>query len=108
MRADARIGVDVMPGPYFKGYDAPIDPSEVHFTAVEACGCDKCIFKAQRTVVCHRVAMIAEEKGLPDCTLGFIYVLDKSDARQLRIKSESATDCESATPSNTSPRGNNV
>jgi hypothetical protein len=97
-----------MPGPYFKGYDAPIDPSMVHFTAVEATTCDGCLFARQRFSVCEAAAQKAESLDLPDCTRSVIYVLDKSDARQLRIKSESAADCESATPSNTSPRGNNV
>ena len=80
-----------MRGPYFKGYAAEVDPATLHFTAIEGATCEGCLFYHQRSSVCHKAERAAALVDLPGCEQGFIYILDKSDARQMRIKSESPT-----------------
>lgn len=74
---------------------APVDPDNLRFKAVQAPvfgDCDGCLFIGQRASVCKRANRIAVEAGDPDCdqVLGapkrtVIYVLDKSDPRQLPL-----------------------
>ncbi len=82
-----------MSGKYWQGYDEPVDPATMHFTAIPGATCEGCIFYRQRSNVCHKAEQAAALIDLPICSVGpgYIYILDKSDARQLRIKSESAT-----------------
>ena len=74
---------------------APIDPDTIRFKAVQAPvfgECDGCHFIGQRANVCMRAAAIAVTAGDPDCDQVLtapkrtvIYVLDKSDPRQLPL-----------------------
>ncbi len=76
-----------MTAKYFTGYPAEVDPATLHFTATEGATCEGCIFLHQRSNVCHKAAHVAALIALPDCSKGFIYIFDKSDARQMRIES---------------------
>ena len=72
--------------------DEPINPSTVRFTAKEADApsCEGCLF--ERSVgVCSSAAALAVANDQPDCDdrspagMTYIYVLDKSDPRQLDL-----------------------
>jgi hypothetical protein len=74
---------------------APIDPDTIRIKAVQAPifgECDGCHFMGQRASVCFRAASIAVAAGDPDCDhvliapkRTVIYVLDKSDPRQIPL-----------------------
>lgn len=74
---------------------SPIDPSTLRIKAVQAPvfgECDGCLFQGQRSSVCFRAAAIAVAAGDPDCDKVLtapkrtvIYILDKSDPRQLPL-----------------------
>ena len=73
---------------------APIDPEQIRFVAAPAPKfgeCDGCIFVSQKATVCDRAAAIAIAAGQSDCDhalpgrRSLIYVLDKSDPRQLTL-----------------------
>ena len=67
---------------------APIDPASVRFTARETGdSCTGCLFASQSSRVCDQVHDIARDAGLPLCvdTENYIYILDKSDPRQLPL-----------------------
>lgn len=71
-----------------------LDPASLRFTAERAnlvdC-CDGCLFAGQGGATCMQAAHIAMAAGLPDCEdrhpVGgsYVYVIDKSDARQLPL-----------------------
>lgn len=70
----------------------PINPAAVRFRALEAQApsCEGCLF--ERSVgVCSTAASLAVANGQPDCDdrspagMTYIYVLDKSDPRQLDL-----------------------
>lgn len=72
--------------------DEPINPSTVRFKAKEAAApsCEGCLF--ERSVgVCSSAAALALTNDQPDCDdrspagMTYIYVLDKSDPRQLDL-----------------------
>ena len=65
-----------------------------HFTAIEqpdADECKGCLFEREHTTECHAAAIEAKRLDLPDCEdrapsgNGYIYVLTKTDPRQMRI-----------------------
>ena len=73
---------------------SPIDPDTIRIKAVQApvfCECDGCLFIGQRSAVCNRANAIAMAAGDPDCDQvlpgcrSVIYVLDKSDPRQMPL-----------------------
>ena len=74
---------------------SPIDPDTIRIKAVQAPKfgqCDGCHFIGQRADVCFRAAAIAMAAGDPDCEKVLtgpkrtvIYVLDKTDPRQLPL-----------------------
>ena len=74
---------------------SPIDPDTLRIKAVQAPKfgqCDGCHFIGQRADVCFRAAAIAMAAGDPDCEKVLtgpkrtvIYVLDKSDPRQMPL-----------------------
>lgn len=74
---------------------APIDPDTLRIKAVQAPvlgDCDGCAFIGQRAAVCNRANAIAVAAGDPDCDQVLasprrtvIYVIDKSDPRQLPL-----------------------
>lgn len=74
---------------------APIDPDSIRIKAVQAPvfgECDGCLFIGQRSSVCNRANAIAVAAGDPDCDQALtapkrtvIYVIDKSDPRQLPL-----------------------
>lgn len=73
---------------------SPIDPDTLRIKAVQAPvfgECDGCLFQGQRSSVCFRAADIAVAAGDPDCDQvlpgrrSVIYVLDKSDPRQMPL-----------------------
>lgn len=73
---------------------APVDPSTIRFKAVPApayANCQGCLFAGQRVAVCWSAAEIAVRNEQPDCDgqlpggRSIIYVLDKSDPRQLDL-----------------------
>lgn|GEM_PF-5620855 len=73
--------------------------SAAHFTAAESHHeCEGCIFERERTSECKEAAQIAKRLDLPDCEdrapsgHGYIYVLTKSDPRQLRIATKDDDD----------------
>ena len=72
--------------------DEPISPSTVRFKAKEAAApsCEGCLF--ERSVgVCSTAAALAVANDQPDCDdrsaagMTYIYVLDKSDPRQMDL-----------------------
>lgn len=76
---------------------APIDPKTVRFTLAQASQhleCHGCIFKGQHSSICREASAIAKADGLEDCDIPLpngesaIYVLDKSDPRQIPIIAE--------------------
>ena len=82
--------------PHWEGDTAsPIDPDTLRIKAVQAPKfgqCDGCHFIGQRADVCFRAAAIAMAAGDPDCEKVLtgpkrtvIYVLDKSDPRQMPL-----------------------
>jgi hypothetical protein len=74
---------------------APIDPDTLRIKAVQApvfSECDGCLFIGQHSNVCYRAAAIAMAAGDPDCDQVLaaprrtvIYILDKTDPRQLPL-----------------------
>lgn len=73
---------------------SPINPDTLRIKAVQAPvfgECDGCLFQGQRSSVCFRAADIAIAAGDPDCDQvlpgrrSVIYVLDKSDPRQMPL-----------------------
>jgi len=73
---------------------APIDPDTIRIKAVQAPNFgnwDGCLFIGQRADVCNRANAIAMAAGDPDCDQVLpgrrtvIYVLDKSDPRQMPL-----------------------
>ncbi|MDN4061164.1 hypothetical protein QPK31_23370 [Massilia sp. YIM B02769] len=73
---------------------SPIDPDTIRIKAVQAPvfgECDGCLFIGQRSAVCNRANAIAMAAGDPDCDQvlpdrrSVIYVLDKSDPRQMPL-----------------------
>ena len=81
--------------PHWEGDTAsPIDPDTIRIKAVQAPvfgECDGCLFIGQRSAVCNRANAIAMAAGDPDCDpvlpgrRSVIYVLDKSDPRQMPL-----------------------
>ncbi len=81
--------------PHWEGDTAsPIDPDTIRIKAVQAPvfgECDGCLFIGQRSAVCNRANAIAMAAGDPDCDQvlprrrSVIYVLDKSDPRQMPL-----------------------
>lgn len=77
-----------------------IDPREIRFKAVVARPvCKGCLFERESVAICNAAVAIAKENGFPDCDDQaqdggrYIYVVDKSDPRQMRItRSEAAAD----------------
>lgn len=72
--------------------DEPVNPSTVRYKAQEATApsCEGCLF--ERSVgVCSTAAALAVANDQPDCDdrspggMTYIYVLDKSDPRQLDL-----------------------
>ena len=72
--------------------DEPVNPAAVRYTAQEAAtpSCEGCLF--ERSVgVCSTAAALAVANDQPDCDdrspagMTYIYVLDKSDPRQLDL-----------------------
>lgn len=73
----------------------PINPDQVRFKAINAPllgECDGCMFIVQRAAVCIRASQIAQAAGDPDCEKVLagprrtvVYVVDKSDPRQLPL-----------------------
>lgn len=82
-------------GPMWEGYSAkPLDPAAVRFKAAPALvrgECDGCVFCGQRAAVCRQVEAIAMANNIIDCDgrlqdgSSVIYVVDKSDPRQLDL-----------------------
>lgn len=74
---------------------SPLDPYTIRFKAIQAPefgDCDGCLFIGQRASVCKQANRIAVEAGDPDCDQVLkapkrtvIYVLDKTDPRQLPL-----------------------
>lgn len=73
---------------------SPINPDTLRIKAVQAPvfgECDGCLFQGQRSSVCFSAADIAVAAGDPDCDQvlpgrrSVIYVLDKSDPRQMPL-----------------------
>ena len=73
---------------------APINPDNVRIKAIEAPvfgECHGCLFAGQRAAVCIKAAANAVDAGDPDCDhvlpgrRAVIYVIDKSDPRQLPL-----------------------
>lgn len=82
--------------PNWAGFTAaPIEPEAPYIKAVQAPvfgECDGCLFIDQRSSVCTRANAIAIAAGQPDCDQVLtapkrtvIYVLDKTDPRQLPL-----------------------
>lgn len=81
--------------PKWEGETAtPVMPAEIRFKATaapEQGECDGCIFCGQLSKVCFQAADIAVANGDIDCDQllpdgrSVIYVLDKSDPRQLNL-----------------------
>lgn len=79
-----------------------VEPDAVRFTAKPDGGdsCENCMLKFQPASVCKVAATLAVERGLPDCDEvipwpaydgppeSYIYVLDKSDPRQIQMELE--------------------
>jgi hypothetical protein len=82
-------------GPLWEGYSAaPIDPASTRFKADAALvrgECDGCLFWGQRAAVCRQVEAIARANNIIDCDgrlpdgRTVIYVVDKSDPRQMDL-----------------------
>jgi len=72
-------------------YAPPVDPSAIRFKAQPSYNCDGCLFLGQRNSVCDHAGKIAASIEQPDCDqlapngMTYIYVLDKSDPRQLDL-----------------------
>lgn len=73
---------------------APINPDTIRIKAVQAPvfgECDGCHFIGQRSAVCKQASANAVDAGHPDCDdvlpgrRSVIYVLDKTDPRQLPL-----------------------
>jgi hypothetical protein len=73
---------------------APVNPETIRFTAAQAPHfreCDGCLFVSQRASVCSQASAIAVAAGHPDCDdvlpgrRTVIYVLDRSDPRQMPL-----------------------
>lgn len=74
---------------------APLDPAAMQYRAVAATGvdpCTGCLFKGQKSKVCIAAGTLARLAGMPDCEESdtatgrtFVYVLIKTDPRQMRI-----------------------
>lgn len=82
--------------PNWAGFTAaPIEPETIRIKAVQAPvfgECDGCLFIDQRSNICARANAIAIAAGQPDCDQVLtgpkrtvIYVLDKTDPRQLPL-----------------------
>ncbi len=73
----------------------PLDPSAMQYRAVAATGvdgCTGCLFKGQKSKVCMAAGTAARLARMPDCEdrdadtgRTFVYVLIKTDPRQMRI-----------------------
>jgi hypothetical protein len=82
-------------GPMWEGHNAkPIDPAATRFKAAPALvrdECDGCVFCGQRAAVCRQVEAIAAANNIIDCDgrlsdgSSVIYVVDKSDPRQMDL-----------------------
>jgi len=84
------------------GNDAPpLDPAAMQFRAVAATGvdgCTGCAFKGQKSKVCTAAGAAARLARIPDCEerdtetgRTFVYVLIKTDPRQMRIETGELT-----------------
>ena len=74
-----------------------VDPDAVRFTVAEAevfADCQGCIFQGQPSEVCRRAVEIAKDGNLIDCDdplpngRSGIYVIDRSDPRQIQMELE--------------------
>lgn len=82
-------------GPLWKGHSGkPLDPATVRFKPEPAPvpgECDGCVFCNQLASVCFRAAEIAAANNIIDCDSRLpdgrtvIYVVDKSDPRQMDL-----------------------
>jgi hypothetical protein len=82
-------------GPLWEGHNAqPLDPATLRFKAEPALvhgECDGCVFCGQRAAVCRQVEAIAAANNIIDCDgrlpdgSSVIYVIDKSDPRQMDL-----------------------
>jgi hypothetical protein len=69
----------------------PLDPARTIFAASrrpvsmldeDEDPCEGCVFRKERSEVCHKAAAEAKLRKLPDCEDGFVYVLVKVDTRK--------------------------
>ena len=90
------------PGGWWRGSGPPADPGARRFTAALASAeCKGCLFERNNAATCRQAGEIAAAQGLPDCEArapggqAHIYVLDKSDPRQVDlIKTMTSTESE--------------
>jgi hypothetical protein len=72
----------------------PLDPARIIFATKlrpvslldeDDDPCDGCLFRKERSEVCHKAAEQAKLRGLEDCEAGFVYIAVKIDPRQVDL-----------------------